>query len=91
MIQFSLHSDVQVDDSRSFYMVYNMTCANTLYGIECYKAGTDFSKPLNYAHVKDITSDEQFTVNLIKKLAAGNVMPIHIGDVVSDCLPYGDF
>jgi len=83
----TLHTDITEADAEEISIFYNKTFSDSLYGIECYIAGTDYEKKHNYWHERNITPNEEFIDQLIDKFAKGNVFPIHIAEIVADCYP----
>lgn len=79
-----MHTDIKVNGTLTHSVTYNLTHSASLYGIECYIDGADHSLDTNYCYVRNITSDGEFAKELLYKLAQGEVLPIHVADIIQD-------
>lgn len=87
MIILSLNSDIDIGDNKPLHVVYNLTKANSLYGIECFIAGSDMMGPKKYSEVLDIASNEEFAIKFINKICENQVLPLNLDEIVQDCYP----
>lgn len=75
-------------------IVYNLIFKNAMYSVECYVEGSDYTMDWqdnsfvrdkkNYCYIEDITEDEGEAETFLKQMVKGEVLPIHIKNMVED-------
>lgn len=83
----SLHSEVDISDTESLWVIYNLVRENSLYGVESYIAGTDRGNARNYCLISNVFADQEFAEQFLHKLASGNVLPLQLQEIVEDLFP----
>lgn len=84
MVEISLNTRVKVSDTRQLLVVYNLIRSGEAYDIECFLDGEIAKSSNDYCYIKGITKEKEVAGNFIHKLAKGQVLPIHIKDIVED-------
>ena len=58
-----------------------------VYGVKVYKEGCTLSEVTgDYCFIADISSDYSFVKNIVSLLAEHETLPVHIRDVVENCI-----
>lgn len=86
---FSLRRDVFGEDGRCFPLVYKLveepSAVGERYGIRCYVEGIDLEeRPYDQTEIPLSCQDPEEALSLVERLAANEVMPIHIPEVLSE-------
>lgn len=84
MIERSLQSFTKVDATENIELCYNLIFKNALYSIECYKGRVNNKCLFNYCLAENITDDEKDAEAFLTLMAKGQVLPVHINDMVAD-------
>lgn len=82
MVEQSLNTYKKTIKDEETQVVYNLIFKNALYSFECYKEGCNGRK--NYCYIENLTEDEGEADTFLKKVAKGQVLPIHIKDIAED-------
>ena len=85
----SLRRDVYGEDGRCFPLVYKLVEEGSpeerRYGLRCYVEGTDLEeRPFDWAEFALPCQGPREALSLVERLAAGEVMPIHIPEILAE-------
>lgn len=79
----SLHTLAYGEDAGPLWVTYKLLDRGGRYGVSCYLEGVDpKNTPRAAAAVEDYCGSRDRAEDVLKKLAGGAVLPVHLQDVV---------
>lgn len=92
MEKLSLHTEIEKEDGSCLWCSYRLLQDNDpesglpVYGIECLLEGMHEELPTTHVVLRGISSHQESVEAMVWRLARGQVLPIHIADIITDIL-----
>ena len=86
----SLHTEIETEDGSYLWCSYRLIQDNLpggdlpTYGIECLLEGMAEDSPTTHVLLRGISTHQQLVEAMVWQLARGQVLPIHITDIITD-------
>ena len=84
MVEISYKKHIQVNEERELIVCYNLISKGNQYDVECYIENAEHRNNTAYSEVKDFTKDREIGINFVEMIAKGEVLPVHLGDILED-------
>ena len=88
MVEISYKKNIQVNESDEVVVCYNLTSDGNQYNVECYVENAGEKNRKTYNEIKGFTKDRETGVKFLKMIAEGEVLPIHLKDILEDYFAY---